>query len=238
MIEQKYLYLAINFFSILFPFLFSFYSKSNFSKKWKYLWLAILLPALFFILWDEWFTQMGVWGFNPRYLTKVYVLSLPIEEVLFFICIPYACVFTYEAVNYLITWRMSRKQQDLITDILAGLLFLVGVIFFDRWYPSVTFILVSIFLNLHRWVWKSDYLGKFYVAFIFILIPFFIVNGILTGTGIEDQVVWYNDAENLGVRIGTIPVEDTFYGMLLLLMNISLFEFLQKKKGLVKAPTH
>jgi len=235
-LEQKYLYLAIDFFSILFPFIFSFYPKYNFSKKWRYLWLAILLPAIFFILWDEWFTQMGVWGFNPRYLTGIRVSSLPIEEILFFICIPYACVFTYEAVNYLITWRMSRKQQDLITDILAGLLFLLGVIFFDRWYPSVTFILASIYLNLHRWVWKSDHLGKFYVAFIFILIPFFIVNGILTGTGIEEQVVWYNDAENLGIRMATIPVEDTFYGMLLLLMNISLFEFFQKKKGLVKAP--
>lgn len=235
--EQKYLYLAIDFFSILFPFIFSFYPKYNFSKKWKYLWLAIVAPALFFIVWDELFTQMGVWGFNPRYLTGIYFFSLPIEEILFFLCIPYACVFTYEAVNYLITWRMSRSKQDLITDVLAALLFLLGVIFFDQWYTAVTFIIASIYLNLHRWVWKSDYLGKFYIAFIFILIPFFIVNGILTGTGIEEQVVWYNDAENLGIRMGTIPVEDTFYGMVLLLMNVSLFEYLQKKKGLVKAPS-
>lgn len=233
--DQKYLYLAIDFFSILFPFIFSFYSKYNFSQKWKYLWLAIVAPALFFIVWDELFTQMGVWGFNPRYLTGIYFFSLPIEEVLFFVCIPYACVFTYEAVNYLITWRMTRSHQDLITDILAGLLFLLGVIFFDKWYTGVTFIIASIYLNLHRWLWKSDYLGKFYVAFIFILIPFFIVNGILTGTGIEEQVVWYNDAENLGIRMGTIPVEDTFYGMVLLLMNVSLFEYLQKKKGPIKA---
>jgi lycopene cyclase domain-containing protein len=197
--------------------------------------MAITIPALFFIVWDELFTQMGVWGFNPRYLTGIYLNSLPIEEILFFICIPYACVFTYEAVNYLITWRMSRSKQDMITDILAALLFLLGVVFFDKWYTGVTFIIASIYLNLHRWVWKSDYLGKFYVAFIFILIPFFIVNGILTGTGIEEQVVWYNDAENLGIRMGTIPVEDTFYGMILLLMNVSLFEYLQKKKGPAKA---
>ncbi len=227
--EQKHLYLAIDFFSILFPFIFSFYPKHNFSKKWRYVWIAILLPAVFFIVWDEWFTQMGVWGFNPRYLTGIYLFSLPIEEIFFFICIPYACLFTYEAVNYLIRWRMSRSQQDLITDILAGILFLMGVIFFNHWYTSVTFILSSIFLNLHRWLWKSEYLGKFYFAFLFILVPFFIVNGILTGTIIEDQVVWYNNAENLGIRIGTIPIEDTFYGMLLLLMNVSIFELLQKK---------
>jgi len=230
-LEQKYLYLAIDFFSILFPFIFSFYPKYKFADKWKFLWLAILLPALFFIAWDESFTQLGVWGFNPRYLTGIYLFSLPIEEILFFICIPYACVFTYEAVNYLIRWRMNRTQQNRITDILAVVLFLGGLIFYDRWYPSVTFILASAFLLLHRWVWKSDYLGKFYVAFIFILIPFFIVNGILTGTGIEEQVVWYNNAENLGIRMLTIPIEDTFYGMLLLLMNISLFEYWQKKKG-------
>ena len=184
-------------------------------------------------MWDEWFTQMGVWGFNPVYLTGIYFFSLPIEEILFFICIPYACVFTYEAVNYLIHWRMSKQQQNLITDVLAITLFLFAVIFFDRWYTAVTFILTSIFLNLHRWVWKTNYLGKFYVAFVFILIPFFVVNGILTGSGIEDQVVWYNDSENMGIRMGTIPIEDTFYGMLLLLMNISLFEYLQKKKALV-----
>lgn len=231
--NDKYLYLAIDFFSILFPFLFSFYSKSNFSRKWRYLGPAILFPGLFFIAWDEWFTQMGVWGFNPRYLTGTFLYSLPIEEVLFFVCIPYACVFTYEAVNYLMRWRLSQKHTDLISSLLMGLLFVLGAIHYDQWYTSVTFILLAIFLTLHRWVWKSEYLGKFYVAFIFILIPFFIVNGILTGTGIEEQVVWYNDAENLGIRMGTIPVEDTFYGMLLLLMNVSLFEFLQKKKGLV-----
>ena len=149
--EEKYLYLAIDFFTIIFPLLFSFYPKSNFSKKWKYLWLAILIFALFFIVWDEWFTQMGVWGFNPRYLSGIYFLSLPIEEILFFVCIPYSCVFTYEAVNYLIAWRMTRARQDLITDVLAAVLFLMGVIFFDRWYTSVTFILASVFLNLHRW---------------------------------------------------------------------------------------
>jgi lycopene cyclase domain-containing protein len=51
-----------------------------------------------------------------------------------------------------------------------------------------------------------------------------IVNGLLTAL----PVVIYNDLENIGVRIGSIPVEDFFYCFILLLMNISLYEYFQK----------
>jgi lycopene cyclase domain-containing protein len=221
MIPERFLYLSIDFLSILFPFLFSFYSKANFSKKWKYLWPAILIPGIIFILWDIQFTSMGVWGFNPRYLTGVNFYNLPIEEVLFFICVPYACVFTYEAINYLI-------KKDLPETVVRYLTFFL-VFYLSKWYTATTFISCSLFIILLKTIVKPTYLGKFYIAFLFILIPFFIVNGILTGTGIEQEVVWYNNAENLGFRMGTIPFEDTFYGMLLILMNISIFEGLQKR---------
>ena len=55
-----------------------------------------------------------------------------------------------------------------------------------------------------------------------------IINGILTGTGIEHPVVWYNPEEIIGLRILSIPVEDVFYGMLMLICSVSIFEFLQK----------
>ena len=60
--------------------------------------------------------------------------------------------------------------------------------------------------------------------YLFLLIPFFIVNGILTGTGLEAPIVWYNNQENLGVRLLTIPIEDAFYGFELILLNVFFYE--------------
>ena len=61
------------------------------------------------------------------------------------------------------------------------------------------------------------------------LIPFFIVNGVLTGSWIENQVVWYNNAENLGIRMGTIPVEDSIYAYSMILMSLFFFELLSSR---------
>lgn len=230
--EDRYLYLLIDFLSIIFPLIFSFHPLGKFYKKWKYLWPAIVIPALFFIAWDVLFTSMGVWSFNERYLTGIMIFNLPLEEVLFFICIPYACAFTYDSVNILSgKERISAQGQNFITDLLIFGLLITGALHIDRWYTSVTFILTALFLVFIRRVWKPDFVGKFYFAFVFILIPFFIVNGVLTGSMIDEPIVRYNDSENLGIRMFTIPFEDTFYGMLLLMMNISIFEYLQKKKG-------
>ncbi|CAN5239390.1 hypothetical protein BH09BAC3_BH09BAC3_24070 [soil metagenome] len=226
---EKYYYLLLDIGSILFPLLFSFHPLENFSKKWKYLWPAILIPAVIFIAWDSWFTTLGVWGFNPRYLTGIYFFNLPLEEVLFFICIPYACVFTYTAVNF---FKKSEPSADnglrITTALIVGLTAL-GIKYYSQWYTTVTFLATAAFLLFLILIIKPTYLGRFYFAFIFILIPFFIVNGVLTGTGLEEPVVWYNNSENLGIRMLTIPVEDTFYGMLLLLMNVSIFEGLQRR---------
>jgi hypothetical protein len=45
---------------------------------------------------------------------------------------------------------------------------------------------------------------------IFILIPFFFVDEILTRTEIKTEIVWCNNTENLTTHIRTIPIEDTF----------------------------
>lgn len=227
--NSHYTYLLIDFFTIIFPLAFSFHAKYQFSKKWKYLLPTIGIPALIFIAWDMAFTNMGVWGFNPKYTLGLYVYNLPIEEILFFICVPYACLFLYEVVNYFEKKDLVGPYAPYISIMLSMFLFSLGLLNNSRWYTGVTFIACAILIALLQWKLKSPFLGRFYFSYVFILIPFFIVNGILTGSFLSEPVVWYNEKEMLGVRMGTIPFEDTFYGMMLLLMNISIFEYQQIK---------
>jgi lycopene cyclase domain-containing protein len=227
---EKYLYLSINILSILIPLLTSFYSKAPFYKKWKYFWPATLITAVFFLIWDELFTRMGVWGFNEQYLLGIYVLNMPLEEILFFICIPYASVFTYFALNHLIEKDYLFPHQEIISSVLIIGLLIAGMYFMDRWYTSVTFLALAFFLTYQMLKLRPRYMGRFYFAFAIILIPFFITNGLLTGSWIHEEVVWYNDHENLGIRLGTIPMEDIFYGMFMILMNITIYEWLQERE--------
>lgn len=229
--NSKYLYLTINLLSVSVPLIFSFYPKAPFYKKWKYLWPAIIATALIFIVWDMAFTEMGVWGFNPKYVSGIYILNLPLEEILFFICIPYACMFTYFALIHLFKKDYLFPHQELISSALAIILLTSGMYHLDKWYTAVTFISTGLFIAYQMLYLKPRYMGRFYLAFAIILIPFFFVNGILTGSLIDDPVVWYNNEENLGIRMGTIPLEDTFYALLMLTMNVSIYEWLKTRAG-------
>lgn len=226
---MNYTYLLINLFSILIPFVASFDKRLDFYKKWKYLFPAIFITLTFFISWDVLYTYLGVWGFNPKYLSGINLINLPIEEWLFFITIPYACVFTYASLNYLIKKDYFQNYAKHISWILILVLLCTGIYNYDRIYTSFTFIATSTFILLHLYLFKSEYLGRFYFAYMVILFPFLIVNGILTGSFIDEQVVWYDNTQNLGIRIFTIPIEDSVYGLLLILMNVTLFEAFQKR---------
>ena len=222
--NPKYLYLWINILAFIVPFLFSFYSRANFSKKWKYVLPAIAVSATLFILWDALFTELGIWGFNPRYTLDKRIAGLPVEEILFFFCIPYACLFTYFALNHLVEKDYLFPHQELITSVLIVVLLMLGMYHIHRAYTATTFLFAGLFLAFSMLKLRMRFMGRFYFAFAVILIPFFLINGILTGSFLEEPVVWYNDSENLGIRLGTIPVEDVVYGMLMLLLPITIWE--------------
>jgi lycopene cyclase domain-containing protein len=228
-LESKYLYLWINILSFIVPFIFSFYPKANFSRKWKYVWPAIAINAAVFLIWDALFTRLGVWGFNPKYVLGIFVLGVPLEELLFFVCIPYACLFTYFALNHLVQKDHLFPHQELISSLLVILLLIFGLYHINRLYTGPAFLITGLFLAFSFLKLRTRFMGRFYFAFAVILIPFLIVNGILTGSFINEPVVWYNNEENTGIRLGTIPIEDVIYGMLMFLVPVTIWEKLEEK---------
>jgi len=220
-------YFWINLLAISIPFIAGFDKRLKFYRNWKYLFPAMLGTMLVFIPWDMLKTSLEVWGFNPVHLQGIYLVNLPVEEWLFFIAIPYACLFTYHAFEYLIPKDYLGPYANRLTGAIAIVLLIIAAINPDRWYTFITFVLTSIFLTLHLLVFKSRYLGRFYVMYFATLIPFFIVNGALTGLFTTEPVVWYDDTRNLGIRMGTIPVEDAVYGLFMLLMNTTIYEWLR-----------
>lgn len=224
---QQYTYLLINIACLFIPFVASFYPRHSFFKEWRYFVPANLLVSIGFLIWDYYYTQMGIWGFNPDYLMGVYILNLPLEEILFFLCIPYACVFTYFALQHLVKKNPFHSIQHVITGFILILLLVAGILSLERLYTSVTLLLTAVYLAFHLYR-KSD-LSFLYLAYL-VIIPFFLVsNGILTGSGLNEPIVWYDNSENLGIRLMTIPVEDAVYGFLLIMMNIDLYKQIKRR---------
>jgi len=209
------------------PLALSFDKRLQFYKKWRFVLPAITIVAIVYILFDIVFTRHGVWGFNPRYLSGITIFNLPLEEILFFFAIPYASLFLHDSfVEYFPKTRLNSRSTEFITIVFIILSLALAVFNTEKVYTFYISLKVFVVL-LFSLFDKSRVTHSFFITFLLILFPFVIVNGILTGTGIEQEVVWYNNSENLGIRFFTIPVEDFGYAFSLILFNLLLIQKFQ-----------
>ena len=204
----------------------SFDKKVAFYKNIKFIIPAIIAVAIPFLIWDQIFTTNGVWGFNEDYLQGLFIGELPLEEVLFFFVIPYCCLFIYEVLNAYFP-NTSLHRLTMIASIfivLSGVL--MALTHLDHWYTLSACglaALIVVFVMQQRYIWYPRAVFAFVVA----LLPFFIVNGILTGALTDEPVVWYSQAHITGLRLGTIPLEDLYYNFSLLMPIIGIYHFLK-----------
>lgn len=223
---SHYSYLLVDVLCVLVPFIASFHPQLQFYKQWKFFAVPCILTALFFIIWDCFFTAKGVWSFNSKYVTGIYLLNLPLEELLFFICIPYACVFTYYCFRKFLQLDKYVRASHVVAVVLAIVLSITGMLHVAQLYTSFTFFLLAGVLILMLLI-RAKYLPWLLLSYVVLQLPFILSNGWLTGSFNNEAIVMYNGEYNLGIRILNIPFEDIFYGMLLFSMNIVGYEFLR-----------
>lgn len=219
-------YILINILIIFFPLILSFDKNLKFYKKVPFVLQSIAFISSAYIVWDVIATERGDWAFNPEHLIGAYILGLPIEEVLFFITVPYSCIFIYETVSFYI------KEKDLIFNkkfflVPSILLVLLGTIFYDQNYTfTVSIFAASFFIGAI--LFKESLLASrnFWITILIGFIPFLIVNYFLTSI----PVVTYNEAAFSGKRFITIPYEDFLYSFSMISLWILFYELAKEKK--------
>ncbi len=227
---QPYTYLLINFFTIIICLVASFDKRIQFNQYFGVFLLSCTIVAIPFIAWDIAFTKAGVWWFNTHYTLGVTIANLPMEECLFFYCIPFSCVFTYFCFDKFFNLSWTNGFNNLIVFVSVIVCAVIALLFPHKIYTFVTaLVTIGVLIFLHfvvrkTWIVKASFIY-------FMLTPgFLIVNGILTGTGLASPIVNYNPPDFLGLRIGSIPIEDAVYGYSLFLLNIYFFNVFKQQK--------
>ncbi|WP_288447159.1 lycopene cyclase domain-containing protein [Chryseobacterium culicis] len=227
---MPYTYLLINFFTVIICFLASFDRRIQFHRFFGSFLLSSTIVAVPFILWDIWFTARGVWWFDLNYTLGFKIAGLPVEEWLFFYCIPFACVFTYYCIEkfYQLEWVGAFNNLIVFTSVI--ILSVIGFLYYERIYTLLTVIVTLFTLCYLHFIAKKEWIGKASLVYLILMPGFFAVNGILTGSLIPSPVVNYNPEEFLGIRMTTIPVEDAVYGYSQFLLNIYFFKKITKNE--------
>lgn len=157
MLETKWLYLFLNLFTISIPLIRSFEPRIAYYKSFGSLAKAILIWSGFFLVWDIWYTDLKVWGFNPDYLSGVELFGLPLGEYLFFITVPFACVFIYKCMElFFPKGIISPWVANRISPVVILFCLVVGFRNLDKLYTSVTFLLLGVGLIYVTWIARRD----------------------------------------------------------------------------------
>ena len=205
--------------------LFLFIKKSIvFIMELKYMLPAIIFSGAIFIMLNIRFLQSGIISFNENFLIGKNILGLPFEEWLFLLVIS---LFAF-SVYILVTVRFERFEKPNLFYVVSILL-LMGFAY-EAWFerqklvPFFVFFLLSIYFGytLFRNRFKP-HLTKFYISYFIVVIPFFLIKIVLNTL----PVILYNNDFTLGIRLVGVPVEQFANLFLLMLINITIFEYLR-----------
>jgi lycopene beta-cyclase len=88
----------------------SLYYKVLFSTflQFKRLFVALVPTFILFAVWDYIAIQRGHWYFNERYVTGLRMMTIPIEELLFFVVIPMLAVLTWEIICKVVNGLVAK----------------------------------------------------------------------------------------------------------------------------------
>ncbi|HEY7318677.1 MAG TPA: lycopene cyclase domain-containing protein [Candidatus Binatia bacterium] len=218
-------YLLINLAIISVPLWYTPDKRVGYYRQLPAVSFSILVVGSCYLLWDILVTARGEWSFNSIYLTGIEILKLPLEEILFFITVPYSCLFIYEVVLY--STKNSRlKIPNGVVIAVIVLLTAASIAFYRQGYTMKALLSCAVFLAATQLLDRSLIRSKQYWLWLVVCyIPFTIFNSVLTAL----PVVEYHSAAIWGVRLGTIPLEDLFYNYAMLSFYLLFYRMIRRE---------
>jgi lycopene cyclase domain-containing protein len=211
---KHYSYLILHLITLAGPVLSSFDKKLRFFNRWNQTIVPILLVGTVFVIWDIIFTSLGIWGFSSEFVLGLYCFNLPIEEVLFFVSVPFCVLFLYEVAGfYQFAIQVPRYFYYGIQCVLIG----TAAIFYERIYTLSVVTVSLILMNVPFTKRRSSVIAGTYLLH---LPGFLLINGVLTSF----PIVWYNTSHISGFRLGSIPCEDLLYSFMLIWGTVYLYD--------------
>ena len=205
-------YLVLNLCIIAVPVWYTPDKRTAYYRRLPALGFSIAVVSTSYLLWDILVTARGEWSFNGKYLTGVQILNIPLEEILFFITVPYSCLFIYEVVLYATKASKFRLPASAIIALILAL-FAASLGVYSQGYTAKALASCGVFLTSALLLDRPLIESKRYWTWLAICyVPFLIINTVLTAL----PVVEYNPKAIWGLRVGTIPLEDVFYNFAML----------------------
>jgi len=196
------------------PLLFSFERRIRYYRRWPAVAASIALVGTAYVIWDAIATERGDWAFAEAYTSGIHIAGLPLAEVLFFVVVPYSCLFIYEALQVFMRDRELPVYRPFYLGISVVALVLAGL-YHEQSYTFTVLVVVAAFFTIAVLFFREVLASlHFWLFLLFSFIGFLIFNYLLTSI----PVVTYGSSAIWGVRVTTIPVEDFLY-------NISMLGF-------------
>jgi len=224
---KGFIYIGILLVTFIIPVLLELRKSTGFFYNLKYLVPAIVFSGAIYIIWDLRFEEKSIWVFNNEFLTGISILNLPLEEWIYFFVLPFLGVFIYEFVKHRFNNFEYPKFFLAFSLVLLVLFGIIAYLSRQKLFPFFLFFLLTIYLGytVFRNRFKKHY-SKFYLAFFILIIPFTIINGVITTL----PVIEYNPDHILGIHVYAIPVENFASLFLLFIMNITIYEYLKERR--------
>ncbi|QKR00663.1 lycopene cyclase domain-containing protein [Metallosphaera tengchongensis] len=189
-------------------------------RMYKSLITAIGTISPIYIVWDFLATLKGSWGFNPKWVLGIYVVNLPVEEVLFFVVTPFATLLIYD---FLFNKFRDKELRFVTSRKVVGtalVILLLDFLFLSYSYTFVDLVYLSASLLTAQFLDGEMLRSRNYWVFVLLtFIPFLVFDYFLTSL----PVVVYGTHSILGIRILTIPVEDAIYSLSMMNFYTSIY---------------